>query len=67
MDDSWPQKIEEPVKPKEFIIPDVDDEWIPNKSAILDKIESITTEVKVNISDAKGTRTVVIQVPKEKK
>lgn len=67
VDDSWPHKIEEPVKPKEFIIPDVDDEWVPSKSAIIDKIESITTEVKVNISDSKGTRTVVIQVPKEKK
>lgn len=68
VDDAWPEKIEKEVKPpKRFIIPDVDDEWVPNKSALVDRIESITTEVKVNISDSKGTRTVVIQVPKEKK
>lgn len=67
VDDVWPERTDKVAKPKEFIIPDVDDEWIPTKSALADKIESITTEVKVNISDSKGTRTVVIQVPKKKK
>jgi len=55
VDDVWPPLLKTDDK-KELISPDVDDEWIPH-----------TTQVKVNISDAKGTRTVVIQVPKEKK
>lgn len=66
VDDSWPQSSRETAtKPKEFIIPDVDDKWVPNQSILIDKIESLTTEVKVNISDSKGSRTVVIHVPKE--
>lgn len=68
LDDEWPpQKINNVLKPKEFLIPDVDDEWAPKHSALIDKIETLTAEVKVNISDSKGTRTVVIHVPKEKK
>lgn len=66
VDDIWPQPSREAVtKPKEFIIPDIDDKWVPKQSILADKIESLTTEVKVNISDSKGTRTVVIHVPKE--
>lgn len=66
VDDVWPKSEGEEVKkPKEFIIPDIDDKWVPNHSILADKIESLTTEVKVNISDSKGTRTVVIHVPKE--
>ena len=68
VDDIWPEpsSVEKVgTKPKEFIIPDIDDEWVPKQSVLADKIESLTTEVKVNISDSKGTRTVVIHVPKE--
>ncbi|KAL0271832.1 UNVERIFIED_CONTAM: hypothetical protein PYX00_008802 [Menopon gallinae] len=68
VDDVWPgHKVNDALKAKEFIIPDVDDEWVPSKSVLTDRIEELTTEVKVNITDAKGTRTVVITVPKEKK
>lgn len=68
VDDVWPShKVDSSLKPKEFIIPDVDDEWIPNKSVLNERIEELTTEVKVNITDAKGTRTVLITVPKENK
>lgn len=56
-DDPWPAG-------KKLIVPDVDDEWLPNAGGLA---ESITTEVKVNVSDGSGTRTVVVQVPREKK
>lgn len=56
-EDPWPA-------PKKLIVPDVDDEWLPKAGALAD---SITTEVKVNVSDGSGTRTLVVQVPREKK
>jgi hypothetical protein len=57
---------------KEYIVPPSDEIWppppppSPGDSHISNMIEkSLGEEMMVNISDAGGTRTVVLQVPKE--
>ncbi|XP_046623543.1 cyclic AMP-responsive element-binding protein 3-like protein 1 [Neodiprion virginianus] len=60
------------VKPgRRFIEPPLDDVWPPPKpggeaaTKIVDKLEALTNELKINISDADGTRTVLLKVPQE--
>jgi hypothetical protein len=55
---------------KDYIVPPSDEIWppppTPGDSRISNMIEkALGEEMKVNISDAGGTRTVVLQVPKE--
>ncbi|KAG8042136.1 hypothetical protein G9C98_000127 [Cotesia typhae] len=56
---------------KKYIEPPLDDVWPPPKPdavqtvKVLDKLEAITNELKINISNTDGTRTVVLNVPKE--
>ncbi|XP_057323834.1 cyclic AMP-responsive element-binding protein 3-like protein 2 [Microplitis mediator] len=56
---------------KKYIEPPLDDVWPPPKPdnvqavKVLDKLEAITNELKINISDTDGTRTVVLKVPQE--
>jgi hypothetical protein len=54
---------------KNYIVPPPDETWpppIPEDGHIGNMLEkALGEEMKVNISDAGGTRTVVLQVPKE--
>lgn len=56
---------------RRFIEPPLDDVWPPPKpggeiaTKIVDKLEALTNELKINISDADGTRTVLLKVPQE--
>lgn len=70
-------RAQEPAEPVEylagakgFIVPPIDDDWPPPagrlRSEIADKVVEYANEFKVNISDTRGTRTVVLQVPNEK-
>ncbi|XP_015125069.1 cyclic AMP-responsive element-binding protein 3-like protein 1 [Diachasma alloeum] len=56
---------------KKYIEPPLDDVWPPPKpgvepgARVVDKLEALTNELKINISDAEGTRTVLLKVPQE--
>jgi cell division septum initiation protein DivIVA len=56
---------------RKFIDQPLDDVWPPPKpggaqsAKIVDKLEAITNELKINISDSDGTRTVLLKVPQE--
>lgn len=56
---------------KNYIEPPLDDVWPPPKPGIepgarvVDKLEALTNELKINISDADGTRTVLLKVKQE--
>lgn len=56
---------------RKYIEPPLDDVWPPPKpnirqpTKIVDKLEALTNELKINISDADGTRTVLVKVPQE--
>ncbi|KAF7990053.1 hypothetical protein HCN44_008996 [Aphidius gifuensis] len=56
---------------RKYIEPPLDDVWPPPKqniakpAKIVDKLEALTNELKINISDADGTRTVLVKVPQE--
>ncbi|KAF3422149.1 hypothetical protein E2986_11270 [Frieseomelitta varia] len=56
---------------RKYIEPPLDDVWPPpnpggQKSAkVVDKLEVLTNELKINISDSEGTRTVLLKVPQE--
>lgn len=57
---------------KQYIEPPLDDIWPPpnpggqNTAKIINKIETLTNELKINISDTEGTRTVLVQMPHDK-
>lgn len=58
---------------KKYIEPPLDDVWPPPNLGeqqktfrMMDKLESLTNELKINISDAEGTKTVLIKMPHEK-
>lgn len=57
---------------KKYIEPPLDDVWPPPKPGdvpgmkVVDKLEALTNELKINISDpADGTRTVLLKVPQD--
>ena len=56
---------------RKYIEPPLDDNWPPPKpggisrTKVLDKLEALTNELKINISDAEGTRTVLLKVPQD--
>lgn len=56
---------------KKYTEPPLDDVWPPPKpgaepaARVVDKLEALTNELKINISDADGTRTVLLKVPQE--
>ncbi|XP_011261267.1 cyclic AMP response element-binding protein A [Camponotus floridanus] len=55
---------------KQYIEPPLDDIWPPpnpggqNTAKVINKIETLTNELKINISE--GTRTVLVQMPHDK-
>lgn len=55
-----------------YIEPPLDDVWPPpnpggqRTAKVVDKIEVLSNEVKINISDVEGTRTIFVKVPHEK-
>jgi hypothetical protein len=57
---------------KQYIEPPLDDTWPPpnpggvQKTVKVDKLETLTNELKINISDAEGTRTVLVKMPHDK-
>lgn len=58
-------------KKKQYIEPPLDDIWPPpnpggQKTVKVDKLEALTNELKINISDAEGTRTVLVKMPQDK-
>ncbi|XP_076624254.1 uncharacterized protein LOC143343337 isoform X2 [Colletes latitarsis] len=53
---------------RQYIEPPLDDIWPPPKPGgqkKVDKLEALTNELKINISDSDGTRTVLLEVPQE--
>ena len=56
---------------RKYIEPPLDDDWPPPKpggtseTKYVDKLEALTNELKINISDVEGTRTVFLKVPQE--
>lgn len=56
---------------KKYIEPPLDDVWPPpnpggqKNTKVVDKLEALTNELKINISDSEGTRTVLVKVPQE--
>lgn len=56
---------------RKYIEPPLDDDWPPPKSGgrleakLLDKLETLTNELKINISGAESTRTVLLKVPQD--
>ncbi|XP_043250343.1 cyclic AMP-responsive element-binding protein 3-like protein 1 isoform X2 [Colletes gigas] len=54
---------------RQYIEPPLDDIWPPPKPGgqkkVVDKLEALTNELKINISDSDGTRTVLLEVPQE--
>lgn len=56
---------------KKYIDPPLDDVWPPpnpggqQTARVVDKLEALTNELKINISDSEGTRTVLLKVPHE--
>ena len=69
-----PQTVDYP-SPKltrQLFDPPLDDDWPPPKPGggqpvvkVVDKLEALTNELKINISDADGTRTILLKVPQE--
>lgn len=63
------------VKPgRKYIEPPLDDVWPPpklggndsQKHRVVDKLQALTTELKLNLSDVgDGTHSVLIQIPRE--
>ena len=57
---------------KQYIEPPLDDVWPPPNPGgqktvkVINKLEALTNELKINISDTEGTRTVLVQVPHDK-
>ncbi|XP_029664917.1 cyclic AMP-responsive element-binding protein 3-like protein 1 [Formica exsecta] len=57
---------------KQYIEPPLDDIWPPPNPGgrktvkVINKIETLTNEFKINISDTEGTRTVLVQMPHDK-
>lgn len=56
---------------KQYIEPPLDDTWPPpnpggQKAVKVDKLEALTNEFKINISDTEGTRTVLVKMPHDK-
>ncbi|XP_012542686.2 light-inducible protein CPRF2 [Monomorium pharaonis] len=57
---------------KQYIEPPLDDIWPPpnpggiQKTVTVDKLETVTNEFKINISDTEGTRTVLVKMPHDK-
>ncbi|XP_011344127.1 uncharacterized protein LOC105283226 isoform X2 [Ooceraea biroi] len=57
---------------RQYIEPPLDDVWPPpspggqKRTKMVDKLEALTNELKINISDAEGTRTVLLKVPHDK-
>ncbi|GAB1859015.1 cAMP-responsive element-binding protein 3-like protein 4 [Camponotus japonicus] len=57
---------------KQYIEPPLDDIWPPpnpggqNTAKVINKIETLNNEFKINISDTEGTRTVLVQMPHDK-
>ncbi|XP_014601282.1 PREDICTED: cyclic AMP response element-binding protein A-like [Polistes canadensis] len=56
---------------RKYIEPPLDDVWPPpnpggkTEPKVVDKLEALTNELKINISDLEGTRTVLVKVPHE--
>ncbi|KZC08658.1 PREDICTED: cyclic AMP response element-binding protein A-like [Dufourea novaeangliae] len=54
---------------RKYIEPSLDDVWPPpnlgGQKKVVDKLEALTNELKINISDSEGTRTVLLKVPQE--
>lgn len=56
---------------RKYIEPPLDDVWPPpnpggqKSGKVVDKLEALTNELKINISDSEGTRTVLLKVPQE--
>ncbi|XP_031837237.1 uncharacterized protein LOC116429016 [Nomia melanderi] len=56
---------------RKYIEPPLDDVWPPpnpggqKNGKVVDKLEALTNELKINISDSEGTRTVLLKVPQE--
>ncbi|XP_076160520.1 uncharacterized protein LOC143143303 isoform X2 [Ptiloglossa arizonensis] len=52
-----------------YIEPPLDDVWPPpnpgGQKKVVDKLEALTNELKINISDSDGTRTVLLKVQQE--
>ncbi|CAK9801354.1 Cyclic AMP-responsive element-binding protein 3-like protein 4 [Anthophora plagiata] len=54
-----------------YIEPPLDDVWPPpnpggqKNTKVVDKLEALTNELKINISDSEGMRTVLLKVPQE--
>ncbi|XP_011866872.1 PREDICTED: cyclic AMP response element-binding protein A-like [Vollenhovia emeryi] len=56
---------------KQYMEPPLDDIWPPpnpggQKTVKVDKLEALTNELKINISDTEGTRTVLVKMPHDK-
>ncbi|XP_043280448.1 cyclic AMP-responsive element-binding protein 3-like protein 4 isoform X2 [Venturia canescens] len=67
-------KIDYPIPKftKKFFEPPLDDVWPPPSkpgggiqpaTKVVDKLEALTNELKINISDSDGTRTILLKVP----
>lgn len=54
---------------RKYIEPPLDDVWPPpnpgGQQKVVDKLGALTNELKINISDSEGTRTVLLKVPQE--
>lgn len=56
---------------RKYIEPPLDDVWPPpnpggqTEPKVVDKLQALTNELKINISDSEGTRTVLVKVPRE--
>ncbi|XP_078034869.1 uncharacterized protein LOC144468926 [Augochlora pura] len=56
---------------RKYIEHPLDDVWPPpnpggsKNGKVVDKLEALTNELKINISDSEGTRTVLLKVPQE--
>ncbi|EFN83508.1 cAMP-responsive element-binding protein 3-like protein 4 [Harpegnathos saltator] len=58
---------------RKYIEPPLDDVWPPpnpggpkTAARVVDKLEALANELKINISDIEGTRTVLVKMPHEK-
>ncbi|XP_003702804.1 uncharacterized protein LOC100883027 isoform X1 [Megachile rotundata] len=55
---------------RKYIEPPLDDVWPPpnpggQNTKVVDKLGALTNELKINISDSEGTRTVLLKFPQE--
>ncbi|KAI4503979.1 hypothetical protein M0802_001382 [Mischocyttarus mexicanus] len=56
---------------RKYIEPPLDDVWPPpnpggkTEPKVVDKLEALTNELKINISELEGTKTVLVKVPHE--